>query len=214
MRLLQPDVSADLESVNNLADQLQRDEVISDVKIEDQLASDLRLKSVVINSSLLSKCNFSRTLVERLQLQDCRLEQCDLTASKFAGSSWHVCAVRNTRASGLQLPGSLLKNVHFTNCKLDLANFRMSRLENVIFEGCIVTDLDLYQAKLKDVAFIDCDLENVECSAATMKNVDLTRARIVSIKGLSGLKGAHISSEQLVTLAPYFAQEFGLIVKE
>jgi uncharacterized protein YjbI with pentapeptide repeats len=66
---------------------------------------------------------------------------------------------------------------------------------------------------LKNVAFVGCDIEDVEFSGATLHNVDLTESRIVSIKGFHGLKGARITSEQLVALIPYVAQEIGLIVE-
>ena len=68
-------------------------------------------------------------------------------------------------------------------------------------------------AQLKHVEFVDCDIEDVEFSGARLTDVDLTRSRLISIKGLAGLKGARITSEQLVALVPYVAQEIGLIVE-
>lgn len=177
-------------------------------------ANSLRLKSAVLQNTKLVKCSLVQTIVEKLQLQDCVIESCNLTAGHFAEASWHVVNLINTRASGMQLQNSLLKHVIFKNCKLDVVNLRFAKLENVVFESCVVTDLDLYKSQLKNVQFIDCDLIGLEFSEAHLQNVDLTRSRLVSIKGLRGLKGATISSEQLMQLAPALAQEIGLLVQE
>lgn len=214
MKLLHPDLSADLVPAENLPDLLLQDETLSGLLIHGSDASALRAKSVLMNDSKLLKCSLSRTKIEKLQLQDCLIDNCDLTAGVFANSSWHAVEVSNARCSGLQLQTSLMKNVLFKNSKLDLANLRFARLENVIFESCIIRELDLYNAQLKNVSFIDCVIEDVEFSAAKLRSVDLSGSTIVSVRGLRGLKGAMISPEQLIQLAPVMAQEIGLIIKD
>jgi uncharacterized protein YjbI with pentapeptide repeats len=74
--------------------------------------------------------------------------------------------------------------------------------------------MDFYHATLKNVTFVGCDIENVEFSGSILTHVDLTASRIVSLRGLRGLKGAWISAEQLVQLAPALAQEIGVIIKD
>ena len=48
---------------------------------------------------------------------------------------------------------------------------------------------------------------------AKMKKVDLSKSRIESVQGISSLKGASISYDQLMHLAPYFAAEAGIKIK-
>ena len=214
MKLARPDVPNDLQPVTDLAALLRKDEVLSGLSIQDVDVAELRAKGMVLHESSLVKCNFAQASLEKAQLRDCVMEACDLTATVLADSSWHALEVNGSRCSGLQLQNSLLKNVRFRDCKLDLANFRFARLEHVVFENCMIKDLDLYNAQAKHVAFIGCDIEDVEFSGAQLHDVDLTESALLSIKGLHGLKGASISQEQLVRLAPYMATELGLVVKD
>ena len=214
MKLLRPDLSADLIATTDLQTAIMKDEALSGLSIHDCSAEHSKVKSLVLNDSKLLKCDLSGAKIDSLQLQDCLFERCTMVASKFANSSWHAIEVIDGRCSGIQLQTSRLKNVLFKNCKLDFANLRFARLENVIFESCVITELDLYNAELKHVAFVDCAIEEVEFSASKLKHVDLSESTIVSVRGLQGLKGATIAPEQLIQLAPYMAQEIGLIIKD
>jgi uncharacterized protein YjbI with pentapeptide repeats len=213
MIVRKPEIPQELLTVPDIRKLLQKDERLAELLLQDIEVPDLKAKSVVIAESRLVRCTFLQAKINRLQLQDCLIEHSDLSGSNLSEASLHTVAVTNTRCSGLQLSNSLLKNVRFSGCRLDLANFRFSKLEQVLFENCVITGLDLYNATLKNVAFVGCDIEDVEFSGATLHNVDLTESRIVSIKGLHGLKGARITSEQLVALIPYVAQEIGLIIE-
>ena len=141
-----------------------------------------------------------------------QFESCSLITSDCSDSNWHSSELINCRASGLQLQSSIQKNVHFKNCKLDLANMRFAKLTNVTFESCVVTGMDFYNAALKDVTFLDCVIEDIEFSGAKLHNVDISPSHIVSLKGIHYLKGAVINNEQLIYLAPLFAQEIGITV--
>lgn len=213
MKIISPDIPRELRTVPNLQHLLRTDERLAGLLLQDQEAPTLRAKGVSLTESRVHRCTFLQAKIEKLQLQDCALEHSDFSGSNLADTSWHSVAVASTRCSGMQLPNSLLKNVTFTGCRLDLANFRFAKLENVRFEQCVVSGMDFYNAQLKHVAFVDCDVEGVEFSGAKLTDVDLTESRLLSVKGLSGLKGARITSEQLVSLLPYLAQEIGLIVE-
>lgn len=214
MDFLRPDISDELTVVADVAKVLQQDETLLDLLLENGDAPGLKLKSAVLQGCKFVKCNLAHSKIDRLQLRDCLLNNCDLTAGVFADSSWHAVEVSKTRCSGIQLQKGLLKNVWFKNSKLDVANFRFAKLEQVVFESCVITEADFYSATLKNVRFIDCDFEDVEFSEATLQHVDLTESRILSVKGLRGLKGATINQEQLVQLAPSMAQEIGIIIQD
>lgn len=213
MKLLHPDIPTDLSDVEDITPLLYVDDKLRGLRIENVTVSNLRLKGLAIEESLIHKTDFSQTHIEKFETKDCRFKECDMTATSFANSSWHVAEVIGARCSGIQLQTSKLKNVLFKGCKLELANFRFSTLENVIFEDCMINDLDFYSATLKNVAFSGSSIENISFAGARLKNVDLSDAQIMSVKNTTGLKGATISYEQLTFLAPYFAQELGMIIK-
>lgn len=214
MKMLHPDISNDLLKITD--DNVLRfsEDKIVDVNIDSVNISDRRLKGTSIEGSLLHKIDFSRTVIEKFDTKDCVLKDCNLTASSMADSSWHAVEIIGARCSGLQLQNSVFRNVVFKSCKLELVNFRFSKLENVIFEDCLIDDIDFYNATLKNVNFVSSDIENIAFSGAKLKSVDLTESRIISVKGVNSLKGATINYEQLIILAPYFAQAIGIIVKD
>jgi len=213
-KMLRPDIPHALQAVQDIGGLIQTDELLSGLLLEGVDGSDVRGKGVEIIESRFTKCTLSQAAIEKFQLRDCILDGCDLTAGSFPNASWHVIEILNSRCSGLQLQMGMLKNVLFKNCKLDLANLRFARLENVAFIDCVITDIDFYNAQLKNVAFTRSALEGVTFSGSTLKNVDLSGSPIVSINGIQSLKGASISQEQLMQLAPYFAREIGITVKE
>ncbi len=213
MKLLHPDIPTDLSDVEDVTPLLYTDDKLRGLHIENAAIVNLRLKAMAIEESLIQKTDFSQTHIEKFETKDSRFKDCDMTATSFANSSWHVVEVIGTRCSGIQLQTSKLKNVLFKGCKLELVNFRFSTLENVIFEDCMINDLDFYNATLKNVTFSGSSIEDISFAGAHLKNVDLSDAQIMSVKNTTGLKGATINYEQLMFLAPYFAQEMGLIIK-
>ena len=213
MKLLHPDIPTDLVAVGDLTTRLRSDDRLRGLQVDQADLAGRRLKGTAIEESLLTKVDFSQTQIERFALKDCRLVDCDLTACGLAESSWHVVEAMGCRCSGLQLQNSQLKNILFKSCKLDLVNFRFAKLENVRFEDCLINELDFYNATLKNVDFIGSTIEDIGFAGAHLKNVDLSEAQIVGIKSATGLRGVTINYEQLTFLAPYFAQELNIDIK-
>ena len=213
MKLLHPEVSPNLVELESDTDLFYSDDKIIDHKIQYAAISGQRLKSTSIEESLVYKIDFSHTIIEKFETKDCIYDDCNFTMSAFSDSSWHAVQIVNSRCSGVQFQSSVLKNVVFKGCKIELANFRFANLENVIFEDCMIDDIDFYNASLKNVQFSGSSIENIAFSGARLKDIDLSDAHILSVKNVTGLKGATISYEQLIFLAPYFTQELGILIK-
>lgn len=213
IKILQPELSAKLTVLSNATTSILRDESIAEVTIEAVDLSDLSLKQLKLTESLISKCNFSQTKIDKFDILECTFKGCDFTATKFINASWHVALIEATRCSGLQMTDGSIKNVKFINSKLELVNFRFSRLENVVFEDCILDDADFNDAKLKNVEFNNCTIKKISFKGARMLNVDLSSSEIEGIGGAASLKGATISYDQLMQLGPLLAAEAGIKIK-
>lgn len=214
MKISRPTIPARLESIDDLQRITQFEDTIEDSEIIGQSLDQCTLKNLAIANSKTTKTSFAESDIDGFGLKNAVFTDCVMTMANFPDASWHVVEIRNSRCSGIQLDKANLKDVLFKDCKLDLANLRFAKLTNVIFENCVITELDLYNAELKNVAFIGCDMDDVEFSRTTLHNVDLTESQIIKIKGIPYLKGATINSEQLVYLAPYLANEFGIKISE
>ena len=168
----------------------------------------------------------------RLQLDAVRLVEPDLTAAILREGGWADVEVMGGQLAGLNLTGSSLRRVHlerarlsgavfvetqlkdvaFEDAKLDLINFRFANLSRVSFVRCQLIEADFSGAKLAGVSFTGCDLTAADFSGALLRQVDLRSSTLGSLKGIGGLKGAIISSDQMIALLPEFTAALGVEV--
>jgi uncharacterized protein YjbI with pentapeptide repeats len=214
MKIALPQISDNLETLQNLRRLILRDETLTTAHIQNEDLSQFKSKSFAANELRLEKVLFGEARLEKTSFSDAEFINCDLTATVFSEASWRRTAVKNCRGSGLQLQVSTLKDVTFTGCKLDLANFRFAKLTNVLFEDCVLDEADFYNAHLKNVWFQGCILHKTEFSGAKLDKVDLRTSDITTISGISTLAGATIDSTQLIALAPLLAHELKIIVDD
>lgn len=181
------------------------------------LLEDMDLTGVDLSGGRLTEC-----LLRSVSLTDA-----DLTAASVVESRWervsspHLKAPRSTwrdvsieggRFGVAELYDAGISGLVLRGCKLDLVNLRNAVLADVSFEHCTIAELDISGARATRVKFSDCTVGTLEAREARMKDVDLRGAQLSRIVGLAGLKGAVISEEQLVELAPSLAQHLGLVV--
>ncbi|HUC96590.1 MAG TPA: pentapeptide repeat-containing protein [Candidatus Saccharimonadales bacterium] len=214
MKIAKPTLSKDLETVTDIPSFIRNEDSLEDAIVENESFNQQTLKGFSIANTRIVKTDLSEVKINGFSLKDTVFIDSNMAAAKFPNSSWHVIELINSRCTGMQITEGVLKDVLFKGCKLDMVNFRFSKLTNTIFDNCVVKEMDFYNAELKNVKFIDCEIDNVEFSASKLQSVDFTESQIVLIKGTPSLKGAIISNEQLIHLAPYFAAEFGIKVVE
>ncbi|OBB47570.1 hypothetical protein A5748_23115 [Nocardia sp. 852002-51244_SCH5132740] len=94
-------------------------------------------------------------------------------------------------------------------------NFRAATLQDVTFADCVFRDTDFSAATLRKVDFPGSRLEGVALHGATLKDVDLRGATALDlIADIGTLKGAIITTPQLMEMAPAFARAAGIIVRD
>ncbi|WP_181255864.1 pentapeptide repeat-containing protein [Nesterenkonia sandarakina] len=164
--------------------------------------TESRLRSVTLSDTDLSAASVLESDWERVSSPHLKAPRSTWRDVSIEGSRFGVAELYDAGISGLVLRG----------CKLDLVNLRNAVLTDVVFEHCTITELDISGARATRVRFSDCTIGTLEASGARLKDVDLRGAQLSRIVGLAGLKGAVISEEQLVELAPSLAQHLGLVV--
>ncbi len=150
----------------------------------------------------------------KISIQDSVLEKCNLSAAKVTESLWRRVVISDCRMSGVIWYDAIVRDVELTNCKLDLANFRATKFKNVIFKDCVLNGADLQGCELTNVMFDSCDINDMDVNACTMKNVDLRSSTFTVVKGTNALKGTTMSRQQLIMLAPIFANEIGIKIED
>ncbi len=144
---------------------------------------------------------------------DSVLEEVDVVGLSAAESGWWKVEVRQSRIGSAELYDSVLRNVHFVRCKLGYLNLRGAGLTDVAFTDCIIEDLDLMRATASRVSFPGTRIARLEVSGSKLTDVDLRGARLAGIGSLDGLRGATITIEQLLEIAPALAAGLGINVE-
>lgn len=174
----------------------------------------LTVSAPTIQESKLDKVIAQSAKLPRSSFSDVQITGCDFTATDMAEASWHRVSFKASRCSSLQLPNSTLKDVSFVGCKLNLANFRFASLSNVLFDDCMLDEADFYAAKLNNVRFKKCIFVKAQFSTATLFRTDFRMSDLYGIAGITGLAGATIDSAQLAGLAPLFAAQLKIEVRD
>jgi uncharacterized protein YjbI with pentapeptide repeats len=187
--------------------------------------------AIEIDRALVGDADIS---ADRLDIDGSRLERCNATGARFsslvatdvectrleaAGMQAYKANVLRTVVSDSRLTGVEFAEAHmedcvFRNVKFDEAGFRFATLTRVRFENCMLRKAQFEGARLSHVTFTGCDLNEAEFVSAQCKQVDIRGEDITTVRGVLGLKGATISSEQLVQLAPLLATDLGFHVED
>lgn len=149
-----------------------------------------------------------------LTLVDSVLRRCDLSAAVWQGVSLRQVELLDCRALGLRLSVELGQDVYLQGCRLDSATLRIARVRGlVVFDGCTFTEA-VVGGDLSAVVFTDCSFDRAEFAATAARGCDLRGSRLAGARGLLTLRGARITSDQAVSIAPRLASEAGLTVEE
>ena len=170
-------------------------------------------------SARFLECAFSKVSVtggklQRTRLRDVWIRDLRLTGTNVSESEWLDVTVLASSLAGAQIFGSQLRRVVFSGCKLDSVNFRAGRLHEVHFDHCVLRDVDFADAELTGCSFSGSQLVRTDFSRVRMDRTDLRGAELGLIIDAQSLRGAIVSSGQLVTLAPVLAATLGLVVSD
>ena len=193
-------------------------DVEDDAQLDEAVLRDADLGAVDASHLVLRECALERVglrdaTLARLVADSVRVDDCDLANTRWNGASLAWTEIRDSRATGLDLAESSMRHVVFRGCRLDLASLRYVEGEDVRFEDCTLHEADLTGAVLHDAAFVSCELRAVDLTSADLDGADLTTSTLAEVRGVGGLRGAHVRAEQLVTLVPALASHVGIVVE-
>ena len=161
----------------------------------------------------LARCCLDGLSMRRVRLVESLLADVHGASVDLTDSTWRDSRVVGGRLGAVTLAGVTWTGIRVRGSKLGFMNLAGARLKDVVFDGCEIGSLDARTAQLRSVAFLDCTIEELNVAGATLSSVDLSRARLRVLVGVESLRGAIVSHEQLVDLAPLFAAQLGLEVR-
>lgn len=167
--------------------------------------SESALTGVVLGGGSLNHCRFDDVWLRGVRWIGIDACETRWLNAEFVDSAW----------SGVIAVDAQLRRIRFEGCKFESVNFRAATLHDVTFADCVFRDTDFSAATLRKVDFPGSRLEGVALHGATLKDVDLRGATALDlIADIGTLKGAIITTPQLMEMAPAFARAAGIIVRD
>jgi uncharacterized protein YjbI with pentapeptide repeats len=214
MKIALPQLPAKLEPLSGLTGLIEDDETISTAVFRAEDISGLVTRSFTANEVRFERLQATQSQLVRTSFSDVEFSGCALIATAFPESSWRRVLCKESRCSGMQLQNSILKDITFAGCKLNMVNFRFCDLFNITFKDCMLDEADFYGASLKNIRFQNCTLQRTQFSTAKLSKADFRTSDITGVLGVSSFAGAIIDSLQLLAIAPVLAQEFKITIKD
>ena len=165
------------------------------------------------------ECAFTRVSIQdgqlrRAQFTDVWLRDVRLISTTLAESGWVGAELTGSVAAGVEAFAARLRRVSLRGCKLDSVNFRDAELAEVTFDNCVLSDVDFSGAALTRTVFRNSRLTRTNFTRATMEEVDLRGAELGITVDPTCLRGAIVTTAQLMDLAPLLAESMGLTVAD
>jgi uncharacterized protein YjbI with pentapeptide repeats len=162
----------------------------------------------------LHRCRLDGSTMRRVRITESLLSDLHGASVDLTDSTWRDSHITGGRLGAATLVGARWDGVRVRGSHFGFVNLAGAHLDDVVFEGCEIDGLDARTAELHSVTFIDCRLDELNVAGATLSKVDLSGARLRTLVGVESLRGAIVSHEQLVDLAPLLAAQVGLEVRE
>lgn len=184
------------------------------VRAGQDLAVAEEVFDAVLSEAVFADVDFRGRRLLGLRATDVRFESCDLAGAVLDRARMTRVEFVGCRMTGTVFSGGQLQDVLIDSCIADLSTFRMVKAAYLTIRGTSLREADLYQAGLETSRIIDCDLAGADVSEATVPGLDLRGSRLAGLIRPSGLRGARVTSDQLIDLAAALAVEFGIEVAD
>jgi len=116
--------------------------------------------------------------------------------------------------TGLAWNDVLLSDVSFSECKIDLTNWRVARLDVVTFVDCSLAGADFTDADLRGASFTRCDLSGAQFHKAKMSGTRFRSCELEGIGGITSWDGAVVHPDDLLGLSYVLAGALGIVVRD
>ncbi|HVQ98818.1 MAG TPA: hypothetical protein VMS16_08455 [Mycobacterium sp.] len=164
--------------------------------------------------SVVRRVDLSGSCLGPVTLTDTALEDVDLSNASVQRVTARRVDMLRCRAIGLRLSIEQASDLYVEGCRLDFAAIHIEKVKGIAaFAGCSFRET-VISGCLSNVVFLDCDFADTEFEPANAKGCDLRMSRLVGARGLLGLRGALITTEQAASVADRLATEAGLIVRD
>ncbi|MQY23693.1 pentapeptide repeat-containing protein [Nocardia macrotermitis] len=195
--------------------ELEPDSDYESVHIDGGEFEDLDARGVRFTQSALTTVQITGGTFRYGRFDDVWLRAVRWIGANLGQSGWLNSEFVECALSGVEAVGVGLRRIRFEGCKFDSVNLRNASVQDVTFSDCVLRDTDFGEATLRRVSFPGTRLDGITLHGASLHDVDLRGATTLDLTaGIDSLRGAMVSTPQLLDLAPAFARAAGIIVRD
>ena len=163
--------------------------------------SDRDLEGLIVQDSHIVHCSFTAADLHRLRLVDVLVEESDFSGADIGEASFTARDVRGMPHVGCVAPARQIRDVRFSDVRLDGVNLRMAEGDRVLFDHVNLTRAELSAAQLAVACFFDSDLTEADISQARLPGARFHGSVLSELKGSEYLRDVVIDSTQVLPLA-------------
>ncbi|SNQ48116.1 conserved hypothetical protein [Frankia canadensis] len=147
-----------------------------------------------------------------LDVADTAIRDSDLSNASFEKITARRVEFQGCRMTGWRGVFEVASDVAFIDCRLDYSTLEFRRASGtVLFKECQLGETSI-RGSLDGSFFAECDLSGVDFEASSAARCDLSTSRLSGARGLSSLRGARISHDQIFLAAETVLAECGIEV--
>ncbi|MEU7633052.1 pentapeptide repeat-containing protein [Nocardia sp. NPDC049220] len=185
------------------------------VRVDGGRFDELDVQNARFSQSVFTSTVITGGSMRYTRFADVWLRNVRWVGTELADTVWMDGELVSAALSGVDFGGANLRRMRFEGCKFDSVTFRAARLREVSFIDCVLCDCDFGDAALTEITVPGSRLGGLSLHKARLSDVDLRGASTLDISGgLDSLRGATISTIQLIDLAPAFARTVGITVTD
>lgn len=198
-------------------DEGDADDLVAHGMVDAKSFADIDVSGEDLSGLAFNECELIGVAAHETQFRaarfvSTRIERMNAPVFTAARATIRDAEIQRSRFGSVELYDAEWQSVVVSGSKLGWVNLRAARLHDVRFVGCTIDELDLANAQLARVTFEGCSVETLRLDGARLTHVDLRGLDMHVIAGVEGLRGATLSHEQTMLMAPLFAEHLGVNV--
>lgn len=152
--------------------------------------------------------------VEQLELDDVRLEDCDLAGLTVDNGRARRLHLAGGRVRGLTWARGLLDDVFVDGVTGADISLRFSTLRRTVVRDAVLPGLDLTETVFDRVRFERCDLRGARFDHGRVVDLRIEGCNLAGATGVDALRGASVHPDDAATMTVSLARALGLTVEE
>jgi uncharacterized protein YjbI with pentapeptide repeats len=207
MSIINPQISRELIATHDFFSYAQNflleESPICDIESSEERVENENFHSIEIKKSIIKNCVFNNCNFENATFIDVIFEYCDLSNNKFAGSYFERCQFVSCKCVGIDMSGSIVKQVTFESSNFQYSTFNKIKMTDVLFENINFSESSMSEAKLNRFKAVNSRFIKNNLYKTMLAGVDFTDNEFVAptVSTLPiELKGAIINTFQAIDL--------------